>query len=113
MRGVDAKTSTEMKGHTAEVSGVRWDPTHPEHLASCSAATGAGKSFVQLVEEARVRVDELACGSDVGGWSRRRCKAARRRSCKGELDSRTELLFLGAATLSRELEAQLTRFSFS
>ncbi|KAM0753033.1 WD40 repeat-like protein [Meredithblackwellia eburnea MCA 4105] len=30
----------EIKGHTGEVSTIRWDPTHPEHLVSCSAATG-------------------------------------------------------------------------
>lgn len=32
----DTKTSTEMRGHSGEASIVRWDPTHPEHLASCS-----------------------------------------------------------------------------
>ncbi|KAL8293647.1 hypothetical protein RQP46_000348 [Phenoliferia psychrophenolica] len=36
-------SSLEMKGHASEVSAVRWDPTHPEHLVSCSAATGTAK----------------------------------------------------------------------
>lgn len=33
----------ELKGHLAEVSSIRWDPTHPERLVCCSAATGAGE----------------------------------------------------------------------
>lgn len=37
----DAKSGTEIKGMTSEVTGVKWDPTHPEHLASCSAASSA------------------------------------------------------------------------
>ncbi|ORY63827.1 WD40-repeat-containing domain protein [Leucosporidium creatinivorum] len=34
----DTRSSVEYKGHTAEVSQVRWNPTHPERLASCSAS---------------------------------------------------------------------------
>jgi hypothetical protein len=50
------KASTELKGHTAEVSGVRWDPTHPEHLASCSASMGAGECYSLALQE------ENGCG---------------------------------------------------
>ncbi|GAA5913094.1 hypothetical protein JCM5296_002067 [Sporobolomyces johnsonii] len=34
----DPRTSTECRGHTGEVSSLRWNPTHPERLASCSAS---------------------------------------------------------------------------
>ncbi|GAA5979031.1 hypothetical protein JCM11641_004949 [Rhodosporidiobolus odoratus] len=34
----DPRTSTECRGHTGEVSCVRWSPAHPERLASCSAS---------------------------------------------------------------------------
>ncbi|GAA6034595.1 hypothetical protein JCM8097_005414 [Rhodosporidiobolus ruineniae] len=34
----DPRTSTECRGHSGEVSCVRWNPAHPERLASCSAS---------------------------------------------------------------------------
>ncbi|CEQ42263.1 SPOSA6832_04044 [Sporobolomyces salmonicolor] len=37
----DPRTSTECRGHTGEVSSLRWNPTHPERLASCSASEGS------------------------------------------------------------------------
>ena len=30
-----------MKGHTGDVSYIKWDPTHPERLVSCSATAGS------------------------------------------------------------------------
>ncbi|KAI5800083.1 WD domain-containing protein [Geopyxis carbonaria] len=33
----DLRNSTELKGHTAPVAAVVWDPTHSDRLASCSA----------------------------------------------------------------------------
>ncbi|GAA5936415.1 hypothetical protein JCM10213_000313 [Rhodosporidiobolus nylandii] len=35
----DPRTSTECRGHTGEVSCVRWSPAHPERLASASASS--------------------------------------------------------------------------
>ncbi|GAA6009138.1 hypothetical protein JCM10207_004279 [Rhodosporidiobolus poonsookiae] len=35
----DARSSTECRGHSGEVSCVRWNPTHPERLATCSASS--------------------------------------------------------------------------
>lgn len=36
----DAKTNIEMKGQTGEVTTIKWNPTHPEHLATCSGTMG-------------------------------------------------------------------------
>lgn len=38
---IDTRTSSEMKGHTGDVSYIKWDPTHPERLVSCSATAGS------------------------------------------------------------------------
>lgn len=35
----EIRMSTELKGHTAPVSAVAWDPTHSDMLASCSIDT--------------------------------------------------------------------------
>ncbi|SGY13988.1 BQ5605_C010g06017 [Microbotryum silenes-dioicae] len=32
----DLKTSVDYRGHVGEVSCVKWEPTHPERLATCS-----------------------------------------------------------------------------
>ncbi|GAA6062368.1 hypothetical protein JCM10212_004214 [Sporobolomyces blumeae] len=39
----DPRTSTECRGHTGEIQVVRWNPVHPERLASC--ASGQDKSL--------------------------------------------------------------------
>ncbi|KAI5481735.1 hypothetical protein MNV49_000012 [Pseudohyphozyma bogoriensis] len=35
--------SMELKGHQSEVSRIRWDPTHPERLVTCSASINANR----------------------------------------------------------------------
>ncbi|KAM0789184.1 hypothetical protein ACM66B_000031 [Microbotryomycetes sp. NB124-2] len=40
----DSRSSVEYRGHTGDVSLVRWNPVHPERFASCSA-TASDKSL--------------------------------------------------------------------
>jgi len=55
----DNRTSSQMMGHSAEVSSIRWDPTHSEHLASCSAATGSSKSQVKIASSGGCRTGKV------------------------------------------------------
>ncbi|BGP32911.1 hypothetical protein JCM10296v2_004696 [Rhodotorula toruloides] len=41
----DTRTSTECRGHTGEVSCVRWSPVHPERLASVSSGDDKALHF--------------------------------------------------------------------
>lgn len=48
-----------MKGHTGEVTKIKWNPTHPEHLATCSGTMGT--STMRKSNLATFRAYELLC----------------------------------------------------
>ncbi|GJN91286.1 hypothetical protein Rhopal_004305-T1 [Rhodotorula paludigena] len=42
----DVRSGTEYRGHMGEISVVRWNPTHPERLATVSSAEGSKPTSV-------------------------------------------------------------------
>ncbi|GAA5828666.1 hypothetical protein JCM3766R1_003779 [Sporobolomyces carnicolor] len=41
----DPRTATECRGHAGEIQVVRWNPTHPERLATCAAGSDKSLNF--------------------------------------------------------------------
>ncbi|GAA5903511.1 WD40 repeat domain-containing protein [Sporobolomyces salmoneus] len=41
----DPRTATECRGHAGEIQVVKWNPTHPERLATCAAGSDKALNF--------------------------------------------------------------------